>query len=69
MLHLALMQKRHYEAIADILKEAKHTMGDCHKEDYTVSHNAVVHLFAKRLEEMNENFNADIFFKHIRGDE
>jgi hypothetical protein len=64
-----MFQRRHYQEIADILKEIKHVMGDCYKEHYTVSYNAVVQYFAKRLGELNERFNSRIFFDAIYGDE
>ncbi len=51
------------------MKEIKHVMGDCYKEHYTVSYNAVVQYFAKRLGELNERFNSRIFFDAIYGDE
>tara|TARA_R110002020_G_scaffold53057_5_gene148756 strand:+ start:6619 stop:6813 length:195 start_codon:yes stop_codon:yes gene_type:complete len=64
-----MFQRRHYQEIAEILKEVKHVMGRCYKEHYTVSHSAVCGLFAKRLEELNERFNSKIFFDTIFGDE
>lgn len=57
------MQKRHYEAIADILKDVKHTIYDEYEYKELCVH------FAFGLSQRNENFKLNTFLKHIFGEE
>ena len=57
------MQRRHYEAIADILKDVKHTIYDEYEYKELCGH------FALGLLQRNENFKLEIFLKRIFGDE
>lgn len=57
------MQRRHYEAIADILKDAKSTISNEAEYNMLVSH------FAMNLIERNPNFKPKVFIFRILGDE
>ena len=57
------MQRRHYEAIAEILKDAKSKISNQTEYVDLCGH------FVTKLKERNSNFKPDIFVAYIFGDE
>ena len=53
------MQRRHYEAIADILKDAKRTISD------EIEYGELCTHFALNLQERNPNFKLGVFLSLI----
>ena len=63
ILNSRLMQRRHYEAIADILRDAKSTISN------EIEYGELCTHFALNLGERNPNFKLHVFMAHIFGDE